>query len=528
LDVSGKKNQTGKRIPLTRENIQHYDVGYTSHQGLTKDINEDNYCAEVLKLSEGASMGTLAVADGFGGFSLGEIASKITINQVEKFYKLGEFRQMFEEAEFLEPERVIQQLYTRINHVVRTLIEKENQNIGCSLVSGFFFKDQAYVASIGNCRAFLIRNGAIKRITENPSGGGSDSGSDYFKSGDDLTTSGSKLKILQNSLGSGIGLKADVVNTNMQNGDIYLFCSDGVYSQVREDELLMLAREYPVMQGLCNAIIEKANLNGGKDNSTVVALRFTSSKPNLKTIIEGWKKSGFLTPKSLVIGMLVLSVFMILIGVLAKKVFDKQSLTKSNTNTSINSPPGHTNVYNSLTLNSEVPLEGVIINGEKKQVLDNTDVFVFERISNEIKIMPDFKKMGSSLYTITISGYARGLMIEQAATNRVVMDPGIVKVHLTSGSKIYYKTAKSGANDVFYIKIDHLGSPFAVVMETQENTLVNIEFEDKKGGVLQKSNPGSSSSGKSSQSAKPDSDSGLIEYSRPGANKREKLDYELQ
>jgi PPM family protein phosphatase len=471
----------GKRFSLSHDVVQQYEIGFTSHQGLAKDINEDNYCAEVMKVSETVNMGAIAVADGFGGFSLGEIASKITINQVEKFYKLGEFKQMFDEAEFLEPERVIQQLYTRINHVVRTLIEKENQNIGCSLVSGFFFKDQAYIASVGNSRAYLIRDGAIKKLIESFPDSITDSGSKLQKPGDDNFSAGSKIKMMQNCLGSDVGLKADLEYFEMEDGDIILFCSDGVFNQVREDEILLLSRENPSMQGLCNAIVEQANLKGGKDNATVVALHFISSRPTLQSLIEKWKKSGSLTPKSLILGMLVLCVLLIILSILGKNFFEEQpDYRRIPIDASVNLPPEHTNVYNSLALMSDIPLEGVVINGEKRPLLDTTDVFVFDKIVNEIKILPDNKKMGSSLYEITISGFARSVTVVQASYNKVVLEPGAIHVNLTLGSKVNYRTVKDGDADIFHLKIDHLASPFIIQMETQENASVNIEYENKR------------------------------------------------
>ena len=117
-----------------------YEIGFASHTGNVKELNEDNYCAERREdPDEGIWMALLAVSDGVGGFSLGEIASKIAINHMEKFFKLGEFRQMYEESEILEPHRVIQELYTRVNHIILSMAEKENRQVGCTLTSGYFY-----------------------------------------------------------------------------------------------------------------------------------------------------------------------------------------------------------------------------------------------------------------------------------------------------------------------------------------------------------------------------------------------------
>jgi len=306
------------------DNDLQYEVGFSSHTGSVKELNEDNYCAEMREDLEGVNTALIAISDGVGGFSLGEIASKIAINHVDKFFKLGEFDQMYEEAEILEPHRVIQELYTRINHVILSLAEKESRHVGCTLVSGFFNGSSVYVASVGNSRAYLIRDGGIKKLTKNEINPIKKVELDKLTSDDTLDTTGVNSYI--NSLGSDIALRADVHHLEALDGDIFLICSDGLYTQVEDVEIVDTAAQNPTMQAFCNALVDLANGSGGKDNVTVVAMRISRVKKTLRSILSIRKKGLGILGHPIFIIAILLGVFLFL----GKKVCLSKRQTQQN------------------------------------------------------------------------------------------------------------------------------------------------------------------------------------------------------
>lgn len=457
-----------------------YEIGFSSHTGTVKELNEDNYCAERREDPDGGWMAVLAVSDGVGGFSLGEIASKIAINHMEKFFKLGEFRQMYEETEIIEPHRVIQELYTRINHIILSMSEKENRKVGCTLASGYFYGNSVYVAGVGNSRAYLIRGGGIKKITEDHSPPLARVNLDKLTSDETLDTA--RKNVYLNSLGSEIALKADIHHINAEDGDIFLFCTDGLHSQIEEMEIVNTVAENPTMQAFCNALIERANFAGGTDNVTVTALRISRKKKTLRSILTSRKKGdSFLTQPVFIIAILI-GILLLLGGLLiGKKYLFKEKKRRKPHDIVGTMPTGQTTSYNSITLQSKIPLKYLYINNEKKSIEEDVSTYEFENDNNRIKIMPDFKKIKkkSKLYTLTLSGLNRNLTVVQAKKNKIILDYDTVTVHLTAGSKVVFIAKEERTGEKFILKVNHLGSPFIINMKAEENIQAMI-LPDKK------------------------------------------------
>ncbi|MCD4784108.1 MAG: protein phosphatase 2C domain-containing protein [Candidatus Eremiobacteraeota bacterium] len=458
-----------------------YEIGFSSHTGNVKDLNEDNYCAERREDLDGGWTAMLAVSDGVGGFSLGEIASKIAINHMEKFFKLGEFRQMYDETEIIEPHRVIQELYTRINHIILSMAEKENRQVGCTLASGLFYGNSVYIAGVGNSRAYFIRNGGIKKITEDQSPPLTKVNLDKLTSDETLDT-GRKNGYL-NSLGSEITLKADIHHINAEDGDIFLFCTDGLYSQVEEMEIVNTVAENPTMQAFCNALIDRANFAGGADNVSVTALRISRKKKTLRSILAGRKKGeSFLTQPVLIIATLIGILLLLVVLLMGKKYLFSEKRKKEPHDIVATMPVGQTTSYNSITLQSKIPLNYIYINNDKKSIKEDIVTFEFENDDNTIKIMPDFNKIKKKpkLYTLTMSGLNRNLTVIQARKNKITLNYDTVTVHLTAGSKIDFIAKEERTGEKFILRVNKLGSPFIINMKAEENVQVMILPDKKK------------------------------------------------
>ncbi len=460
----------------TNEDLK-YEVGFASNTGIVKELNEDNYCSEMREDSEGKNMALLAISDGYGGFSLGEIASKIAINHVEKFFKLGEYDQMYEEAEVLEPQRVIQELYTRINHVILSLAEKENRQVGCTLVSGFFNGSSVYIAAAGNSRAYLIRGGGIKKLTDDRTDPTARVKLDQLVSEESLNMKGKE--VYQNSLGSDITLRADIHHLKTQDGDIFLLCSDGLYSQIDEMDIVHTVAETPTMQAFCNSLVEKANVAGGKDNITVTALRVSKTKRTLRNILSGRKKGeNFLTNPIFIV--VVLMAILLLMGtfLIAKKFVSEKGKNK-NHSTDNSGPPGRKHSMNNLTIESEIPVKYISVNDTNRQMEIGTETIDLEGDDNTLKIVPDLTKMEAKrkLYSFLLSGLKRNLAVIQARKNMIIVDGDQVMVHLTYGSRIDYVTREERSGERFVLKVNNLGSPMTLVMKYEEELQAKLEVD---------------------------------------------------
>lgn len=232
--------------------------------------NEDNYGYRqhfLSSLSESLILGVLA--DGMGGMEHGEIASLIAVKTIL-------------EAPIPANINTIEQGYDWLI----SLIEKANRQIfetvkngGTTLSVILAIGDKLTITHIGDSRIYLLRNGQICQISE-----------DHSLVANLLATNQitylesqnhPERNVLTRSLGSTRQLKIDEIQNltifddnltmNLENQDILILCSDGVWDLISSDELCEI---FTQSTSLSSAVEETINLvltRGANDNATILA-----------------------------------------------------------------------------------------------------------------------------------------------------------------------------------------------------------------------------------------------------------------
>jgi protein phosphatase len=143
--------------------------------------------------------------------------------------------------------------------------------MGTTIVAVLVDGDVAYVGHVGDSRVYRIRGDAITPLTQDHS---------YLA---ELAARGIEPdtqvrarygSVLTRALGAEAAVEVDVSTVPLESGDTFVLCSDGVYRVVSPEEVLQLVRAGgDDLQGICTAIVTRANAGGGPDNCTVVVLR---------------------------------------------------------------------------------------------------------------------------------------------------------------------------------------------------------------------------------------------------------------
>ena len=139
--------------------------------------------------------------------------------------------------------------------------------MGTTLTGMLLYGNRGYVVHVGDSRAFLMRGGTCRQLTNDHSWL-----NEQLQAG--LITpeeaAHSDLKhIITRSVGFERHVEADVIPLNVHPGDAFLLCSDGMANYIEGDEIAELARDhwYSDLPQLCTDL---ANKRGGDDNITVV------------------------------------------------------------------------------------------------------------------------------------------------------------------------------------------------------------------------------------------------------------------
>jgi serine/threonine protein phosphatase PrpC len=203
----------------------------------------------------------MVVSDGMGGHAAGEVASALVVDSLRK--SLGE-----EGADSTSIQRLIDASVRRANFdVFRAARSARKRGMGATLTAVLVHQTDAYVASVGDSRAYLLRAGRIRQITKDQS---------YVQLLIDagaMTKEQAKGSDQKNVILQAMGQEANVLvsigRLSLRSGDRLLICSDGLTGKVEDDELAAMLVGPDLAAG-CQSMIDLANQRGGEDNVTAI------------------------------------------------------------------------------------------------------------------------------------------------------------------------------------------------------------------------------------------------------------------
>src|SRR5215216_5870678 len=225
-------------------------------EGKVRANNED-----ALLVGEGRDETLFAVADGIGGFEAGEEASRIAIEVLNELEPGSPFQEAVREAN------------RRILAAGRG--DERLSGMGTTVVAvrfgGTTERPVAEVAHVGDSRAYLLRGGSLRPVTEDHS-----LVAELVRSGDltrDQAAEHPQKNLITRALGADEEVEVDTAVLPMEAGDRILLCSDGLTDMVSEDGISLILAESPedpekAARGLLSAALDA----GGNDNITVVVV----------------------------------------------------------------------------------------------------------------------------------------------------------------------------------------------------------------------------------------------------------------
>ncbi len=209
------------------------------------------------------------LADGMGGHKAGNVASKLTVEDLGKLWSETFFDAGTPEATL---EIWLRNQVRNENENIASLGKlDEYQGMGTTLEALVIKGNTIVSAHVGDSRTYLMRDGELNKITTDHS------------LVQELVDAGQiteeevhpNKNIITRSLGQTNEVQADIQALELQAGDIILMNSDGLTNMVSTTEIMeVLEREDLTLDNKSEALIRLANEHGGLDNITVVLIKF--------------------------------------------------------------------------------------------------------------------------------------------------------------------------------------------------------------------------------------------------------------
>jgi len=241
-----------------------------SDVGLTRTHNED--CFEIDN-----DLHVFVVADGMGGHSHGEVASRIATKAIHDFVE-----QSADEADLTWPvpyDPRLRRHSNRLKAAVRVAHDKVLRAIrqdgslvgmGTTVVGVMVEGDVAAVAHVGDSRVYRWRDDRLELLTQDHTWVNEQVVAGF------LSEEQARVHPLKNvvtrALGGETDVLVDVKEFKVQPGDIFLLCSDGLTTMLNDAEIEQRIRQAASPDQICRTLVRDANARGGLDNITVVLL----------------------------------------------------------------------------------------------------------------------------------------------------------------------------------------------------------------------------------------------------------------
>jgi protein phosphatase len=273
------------------------DYAAITHPGKVRKNNEDAYLLSAMDGEEPIINGParslkvgdpgllVAVADGMGGAAAGEVASREGLAAVSLFL-FGHWGRLRPgkscEADLL---RALKTAVVEASDAVLRYSDDDRtaRGMGSTLTAAIIWNGCAYVAQIGDSRAYLLRQGGLHQITEDQT------------LVNDLVAQGTLTReqarthpqrnMITQALGSPQPLRVALTRLVLRRGDRLLCCSDGLHGEVVDARILEVLDQGLSPRRSLELLVDEALAHGGRDNITGIIL--TLNDPGLALPVAG-------------------------------------------------------------------------------------------------------------------------------------------------------------------------------------------------------------------------------------------------
>lgn len=248
------------------------EFGAATDVGRKRPHNEDSFCAD-------PALGLFLVADGMGGHAAGEVASKTVADAIREFIVDTQNDRDKTWPFAIDPglsyvgNRLRAAILVANRLLSRRISEDEElRGMATTLSAVLVNNKHVVVSNVGDCRAYLLRGGAIRQVTTDHSWVAEQVRAGLLTA--DAARAHPWRSMVTRAVSGTTELVIDIVELELQSGDGLLLCSDGLHGQVTDGEMAALVGQHNGdLPGACRALIDAANDNGGPDNITAVLIR---------------------------------------------------------------------------------------------------------------------------------------------------------------------------------------------------------------------------------------------------------------
>ena len=244
------------------------DVYGISDIGTHKQVNEDSFVYKVADVG-GLSVGLFAVADGVGGVSNGDWASRTCIGRINRWWE-NELKRYSGSSDTIDSVG-LKEAIIDVNSLIKTDSEKRGIKSGTTLTMIATYDSKAVIAHVGDTRCYRFRKSFLSFDMEQLT-------SDHIcKANSEVNGVNVVKTLLTDCVGYRKEFRTDIIELQLNPGDMYMLCSDGIYKKQSDTDIMgIVKRNRKDIESVCKTLVDEAKARGEKDNISVIAITVDS------------------------------------------------------------------------------------------------------------------------------------------------------------------------------------------------------------------------------------------------------------
>jgi serine/threonine protein phosphatase PrpC len=240
--------------------------------GLTRSHNEDS-------VSLSPAYGLAILADGMGGYNAGEVASSIATSILKETLeeRLHTYKWSREGNRSKYVHQLMVESVERANAAIFEAARREPQysGMGTTLVAALCYHDKIMIAHVGDSRVYRLRQGELSLITRDHSLLQEQIDAGLIEP--ELARFSPNRNLITRAVGVDNDVQVEIHEHMSRADDIYLLCSDGLSDMLSSLEISnILKSPFGDLAATCDALVARANVNGGRDNISVILIKIQS------------------------------------------------------------------------------------------------------------------------------------------------------------------------------------------------------------------------------------------------------------
>ncbi len=244
--------------------------------GQVRELNEDYVDAHVYASHTGPVVGLFIVADGVGGQAAGEVASQLATHIIWETIRETVWRPAMQ-GERVLPETIEARMAEAVqaaNQAVYQQRTEQRNNMSTTVTLALVRDTVAVVANVGDSRTYRWNADGLRQLTVDHSL--VQSLVDAGEVEPEGVYTHPQRNIIYRSVGDRPRIEVDTFVEELAPGDRLLLCSDGLWEMARDDGIEEILLREPDPQRACEALVERANLAGGGDNTSAIVVNVSS------------------------------------------------------------------------------------------------------------------------------------------------------------------------------------------------------------------------------------------------------------